>query len=54
MSLRRMPKKGCLGRKFDELPAPTRVDQGWAMDFLSEMIIGENRQSVPLNFEVKT
>lgn len=48
MSLHRTPKKGRLERKFDELPAPSRVDQGWAMDFLSEMIIGENRQPVRL------
>jgi putative transposase len=48
MSLHRIPKKGRLERKFDELPAPSRPDQGWAMDFLSEMIIGENRQSVRL------
>jgi len=33
MSLHRIPKKRRLERKFDELPAPIRVDQGWAMDF---------------------
>jgi len=48
MSLHRIPKKGRLERQFNSLPAPTAPDQGWAMDFLSEMVIGENSQSVRL------
>lgn len=28
LSLHKIPKKGRLERKFDELPAPSRVDQG--------------------------
>lgn len=48
LSLYRTPKKGRLERDFDKLPAPDRVDQGWAMDFLSEMVIGEKKQTVRL------
>lgn len=48
LSLHRTPKKGRLERDFDKLPAPDQVDQGWAMDFLSEMFIGKKRQTVCL------
>lgn len=46
MSLHRMPKKPRIKRVFDELLPPKQINEGWAMDFLSEWVIGPNQQSV--------
>jgi len=46
LHLRRPPKRAKLKRVYQDLLAPKRVNQGWAMDFLSEWVIGEEQQKV--------
>ena len=46
LSLHRNPQKPRLKRVFQELLPPKHINEGWAMDFLSEWVIGENQQSV--------
>lgn len=46
LSLHRNPKKPRLKRVFQELLPPDQINEGWAMDFLSEWVIGEKQQSV--------
>ena len=46
MSLHRNPKKPRIKRVFQELLPPKQINEGWAMDFLSEWVIGEKQQSV--------
>lgn len=46
MSLYRPPKKPRVKRVFEQLLAPEKINEGWAMDFLSEWVIGEKQQSV--------
>lgn len=46
MSLHGMPQKPRIKRVFDELLPPKQINEGWAMDFLSEWVIGPNQQSV--------
>jgi putative transposase len=46
LSLHRNPKKPRLKRVFQKLLPPDQINEGWAMDFLSEWVIGEKQQSV--------
>lgn len=46
MSLHRNPKKPRIKRVFEELLPPPNINEGWAMDFLSEWVIGEKQQIV--------
>lgn len=46
LSLYRNPKKPRMKRVFEELLPPEKINEGWAMDFLSEWVIGEKQQSV--------
>lgn len=46
LSLHRNPKKPRIKRVFEELLPPKSINEGWAMDFLSEWVIGEKQQSV--------
>lgn len=46
LSLHRNPKKPRIKRKYLELLPPEQVNEGWAMDFVSEWVIGEKQQSV--------
>lgn len=46
LSLHRNPKKPRIKRVFQELLPPKQINEGWAMDFLSEWVIGEKQQSV--------
>jgi putative transposase len=46
LSLHRNPKKPRIKRVFQELLPPDQINEGWAMDFLSEWVIGENQQSI--------
>lgn len=46
MSLHRNPKKPRIKRVFEQLLPPEKINEGWAMDFLSEWVIGEKQQSV--------
>lgn len=46
LSLHRNPKKPRIKRVFEGLLPPENINEGWAMDFLSEWVIGEKQQSV--------
>jgi putative transposase len=46
LSLHRNPKKPRLKRVFKELLPPEQLNEGWAMDFMSEWVIGEKHQSI--------
>ncbi|MBK8968007.1 MAG: IS3 family transposase [Lewinellaceae bacterium] len=46
LSLHRNPKKPRIKRVFEKLLPPEHINEGWAMDFLSEWVIGEKQQSV--------
>ena len=46
LSLHRNPKKPRIKRVFEELLPPKSINEGWAMDFLSEWVLGEKQQSV--------
>ena len=46
LGLHRNPKKPRLKRVFQELLPPEQINEGWAMDFMSEWVIGENQQSI--------
>jgi putative transposase len=46
LSLYRNPKKPRIKRVFEGLLPPEKINEGWAVDFLSEWVIGEKQQSV--------
>ena len=46
LHLRRPPKRAKLKRVYQDLLAPKQINEGWAMDFLSEWVIGEEQQKV--------
>lgn len=46
MSLHRNPKKPRIKRVFQELLPPDGINEGWALDFLSEWVIGDKQQGV--------
>jgi putative transposase len=46
LSLHRNPKKPRIKRAFQKLLPPEKINEGWAVDFLSEWVVGENQQSV--------
>ncbi len=46
LHLRRPPKRAKLKRVYQDLLAPERINEGWAMDFLSEWVISEEQQKV--------
>lgn len=46
LSLHRTPKKPRIKRIYQDLLPPKQINEGWAMDFLSEWVIGPYQQSV--------
>ena len=46
LSLHRNPKKPRIKRIFEDLLPPKLINEGWAMDFLSEWVIGDKQQSI--------
>ena len=46
LHLRKLPKRPKIKRIYQDLLAPEQVNEGWAMDFLSEWVIGEEQQKV--------
>jgi putative transposase len=46
LNLRKAPKRPKIRRAFLDLIAPDEINQGWAMDFLSEWVVGLEEQSV--------
>jgi putative transposase len=46
LNLRKMPSRPKLRRMFLDLIAPNGINEGWAMDFLSEWVVGIEEQGV--------
>ena len=46
LHLRKLPKRPKIKRKYLGLIAPKQVNQGWAMDFLSDWLVEHGQQSV--------
>ena len=46
LHLRKLPKRPKIKRKYLGLIAPKKVNQGWAMDFLSDWVVGHGQQRV--------
>lgn len=46
LHLRLPPKRSKIRREYKELLAPDRVNEGWAMDFVSDWVIGPEKQSI--------
>lgn len=46
LHLRLPPKRPKIRREYRDLLAPDRVNEGWAMDFLSDWVVGPGQQKV--------
>lgn len=46
LHLRRMPKRKKIKRVYQDLLAPDQVNEGWAMDFLSDWVVGPGEEKV--------
>lgn len=46
LNLRKIPKRPKIRREYLDLIAPDAINEGWAMDFLSEWVVGQADQSV--------
>jgi len=46
LHLRTPPKRSRIKRKYLDLLAPERINEGWAMDFLSDWVVGSGGQKV--------
>lgn len=46
LNLRLPPRRSRIHRKYQELLAPEQVNEGWAMDFLSDWVVGPNQKQV--------
>jgi putative transposase len=46
LHLRKRPSRPKLRREYLDLIAPNGINEGWAMDFLSEWVVGQEEQSV--------
>ncbi|MBK6930476.1 MAG: transposase [Saprospirales bacterium] len=44
LNLRKVPKRPKIKRVFLDLIAPNNINEGWAMDFLSEWVVGVEEQ----------
>jgi putative transposase len=46
LHLRKCPSRPKIRREYLDLIAPNQINEGWAMDFLSEWVVGETEQTV--------
>lgn len=46
LHLRLPPKRSKISRKYQDLLAPDHINQGWAVDFLSDWVVGPNQEKV--------
>ena len=44
--LRRPPRRKRLHREYRDLISPDGVNEGWAMDFVSDWVVGPTRKQV--------
>ncbi len=45
LHLRLPPKRAVIRRSYKELLPPERINEGWAMDFVSDWVVGPNEQA---------
>lgn len=48
LNLRKPPKRPKIKRVFQNLIAPEKINQGWAIDFLSDWVVGAEKKAVRL------
>ena len=46
LNLRRPPRRKRLHREYRDLISPDGVNEGWAMDFVSDWVVGPTRKQV--------
>lgn len=46
LHLRLPPKRSKIKREYQDLLAPGRINEGWAMDFVSDWVVGPGQQNV--------
>lgn len=46
LHLRMPPQRGRIRRDYQALLVPAKINQGWAMDFVSDWVVGPDKQSV--------
>ncbi len=46
LHLRIPPKRSKISRSYQDLLAPEQINEGWAMDFLSDWVVGPNQEKV--------
>lgn len=46
LHLRVYPKRAVIRREYKELLAPDRINEGWAMDFVSDWVVGPDKKQV--------
>ena len=46
LHLRLPPKRSKISRKYQNLLAPDHINEGWAMDFLSDWVVGPGQEKV--------
>ena len=46
LHLRKVPKRPKIRRVFQDLLAPEQINQGWAVDFLSDWVVGPGQEKV--------
>ncbi len=46
LHLRKVPSRPKIRREYVDLIAPNQINEGWAMDFLSEWVVGAQEQTV--------
>lgn len=46
LHLRIPPKRSRISRTYQDLLAPDQINEGWAMDFLSDWVVGPNQEKV--------
>lgn len=46
LNLRRPPKREKIRRKYQQLLSPDRINEGWAMDFVSDWVVGPAQDSI--------
>ena len=46
LHLRKQPKRAKIKRRYLDLIAPEHINQGWAMDFLSDWVVGSGQKKI--------
>lgn len=46
LQLRIPPKRPSIRREYQELLVPEKINEGWAMDFVSDWVVGQQKQQI--------